>query len=119
EPGFRIETRRRPIGSTAAGNIDQRSGFLWLFFRIGNRLALRIDSLGPVHADESRRDQVLSIRTVEHKEVAVSRCLREHLARLSVEYAIEKDGRFDVVPIMRVMRGRLKIPDQFSGVRIQ
>src|ERR1700676_475507 len=63
--GRRIETGRKPIrGATGAGR-DQSAITRWLFLRIGNGLALRIDSQRPIAVNEGRRQQMLTVAAVE------------------------------------------------------
>ena len=119
QPGFRTEARRGPVGGAAAGSIDQRSIHLRFLGGIGNRLALGIDALHPVHADVTLGHQVLSVGPIEHREDAVAGRLRQHLARLPVEEPVEQYRRFHVVPVVRVVRRWLVIPDEFPGVGIQ
>src|SRR5262249_12154805 len=85
----------------------------------GDRLASRVDPLGPVHADETFRYEVLSVRSIQHKEVSVAGSLRKHFARPPIEYAIEQHRRFHVVPVVRIVRRGLKVPDQFSGIGVE
>ena len=72
--------------------------------RIGNGLAVSIDAFRPVHSNEAPRDKILSPRSIQNKEVAIPGSLRQHLAGLAFERSIEQHRRFDVVPIVCVMR---------------
>src|SRR5678815_4679007 len=65
------------------------------------------------------RDSVLAVRAVEDEEPAVAACLRQQLARLAVDRTVEEHGRLRGIPVVRVVRRRLEVPDQLSGVGIE
>src|SRR5271165_4393765 len=48
ESRVRVEARRRPVRTTAGGDVDQRAVYLRLFTRIGNGLPIRIHAFRPV-----------------------------------------------------------------------
>ncbi len=62
----------------------------------------------PVRRDVVKR--LLPIGPVQHEEVAVPRSLHQHLTRLPVEVGIDQHGSLHRVPIVGIMRGRLKGP---------
>ena len=62
---------------------------------------------------------MISVGAIEQEEKTVAAGLRQKFFLLAVELRIEQDRRFHGVPIMHIVRGRLKIPGQFSGVGIE
>src|SRR5205085_5091463 len=69
--------------------------------------------------DEWRRQQVLAIRTVEHKEESIAACLCEKLPLSSVELRIEQDRRLHRIPIMGVVGRDLVTPRYLSRIDVQ
>src|SRR5689334_884605 len=104
KPRIRVKAGRDPVCTTTSGDIKQSSICLRLFFRIGNWLALWIHADGPICADKRCRYQVLAVGSVENKKISIASCLREQLSLLPMNFRIEQNWRFDVIPIMRVMR---------------
>ena len=81
---------------------------------------MRIQALGPIQIFHKRcGEQILPVGPVQQHEIPVPGCLRQHLARLALEGSIDENGRLHVVPVMRVVGGRLVVPQQFAGVGIQ
>ena len=65
-----------------------------------------------------RRQEVLAVRAIEQEEVAVAVRLRQQLARLPVDDAVDEHRRLRGVPVVRVVRRHLVVPRQLAGVRI-
>ena len=120
EAGLRAVAGRLPVGGRTG--TDQHAIDRRILLRIRNRLALRIDALRPGHVfgiDERLRQQILPADPVEHEEIAVARALHEHLARLAVPGAVEEHRDLCAVPIVRIVRRALEVPDHFSGVGVE
>src|SRR5215813_3454332 len=56
---------------------------------------------------------------VEKKEVAVAAGLCDQLPLLSPELAVKQDWRLHRVPVVNIVRRRLKIPDKLPRVSVQ
>src|SRR5580704_10550919 len=67
-----IETGSEPIRRAIRAGRDERTITRRLFLRIGNRLPLRINPQTPVAVNEWRRQQMLSVPSVQHKEKSVA-----------------------------------------------
>src|SRR5262249_3060796 len=85
----------------------------------GYGAAVRIHARGPSLIDEGSGEQVLARGAVEDKEKGIAAGLREKFPRLAFELSIEQNGSFDRVPVVDVVRRRLKGPDKFARVRIE
>src|SRR4029077_21053927 len=82
--GRRIETGSKPVRCAIRAGGDERTITRRLFFWIGNGLALGVDAQSPIAVDEGRRQQMLAVAAVQHKEKSIAARLRQHLARLSL-----------------------------------
>src|ERR1051326_7350737 len=103
QAGFCVEAGRTVIGhATLVGRNEAAIGG-WFLRRIRNGPALFIYSECPVHWTEWNGEQTLSIGAIEHKEIAVTRSLHQHFARLAMEVSIHQHGRLDCVPIVRIV----------------
>ena len=118
QPGLRIEARRPVIRQPALVRRNQPAVRSRIFRRIRNRLSLLIEARRPVHRTERSRHQALAGLPVQHEEVPVARCLHQHLPRLAVEVAIHQHRNLHRVPVVRVVRRRLKRPLLLPRVRI-
>src|SRR5271155_640442 len=58
-------------------------------------------------------------RAIEYKEKPVPAGLGQKLALLALEFRVEEDRRLDRVPVVYIVRRRLKMPHQFAGIRIK
>src|SRR5262249_1887353 len=73
----------------------------------------------PVGLYEGCGQQVLAVGAIEDEEVSVAAGLSDELTLLAFEFGVEKDGRLDGVPVVRVVRRGLEIPGKFAGVDVQ
>src|SRR6185437_2642883 len=112
-----IEARGLPICADAAA--DQNAVRLRLFIFCRNRLAAFIETREPVGRHEWLRQKSLAVGAIEHEEHSIFIGLREHFPRLALEGFVKENGRHHRIPIMRIVRRALKIPNQFSSVRIE
>src|ERR1051326_8789682 len=108
QAGFCVEAGRTIIRHAALVGRDQAAVGSCLLSGIRNRAALFIYSERPVHWTEWNGEQTLSIGAVENKEVAVTRSLHQHFARLAMEVCIHQHWRLDCVPIVRIVGGGLE-----------
>ena len=115
----RAEARWRPVLSAALIRRHERTVGLRLLRRVGNRLALRVHALRPVRLDVLAAEDVPAVGAIEHEEPAVAARLREQLARLPVDLAVDEHRRLRRVPVVRVVRRRLEVPRQLPRVRIE
>src|SRR5690348_877288 len=56
---------------------------------------------------------------VEDKEKRIAAGLSQKLTRLAFELGVEQNGRLHGVPVVDIVRRRLKSPDEFPRVRIE
>ena len=119
QTGGRIEARRPIVRAAGLVWRDEPAVARRLFRRIGNRPAILVETLGPVHGRERRGQQTLAGRAIEHEVVAVARCLNQQLARRAVDRAVHQHRHFRRIPVVRVVRRCLKSPHQLSGVGVE
>src|SRR5260370_17831161 len=62
---------------------------------------------------------MVTIGSIEQKEKTITASLRQKLALLTLELAVEQDRRLDGIPAVHVVWRGLKIPGELSRVRIQ
>src|SRR6185437_6801506 len=109
--GIGAEARSEPVGGSIRCGRHQRAVGLWLFFRIRYGLAARINSLRPVGGNERRSQNVLAGGAIEHEKTSVPAGLRKHLAMHSMVFVIKQNTRLHSVPVMRLVRRGLKMPE--------
>src|SRR5579883_3515512 len=117
--GLRIKAGRHPVGSTVGSRLDQRSIGPWSVIRFGNWSPARIDAGSPGFIDKWGCHQMHTVRAIEHKKESVAAGLCQQFTGLATKGSVEEHRRLDGIPIVDIMRGGLKVPDELAGIRIE
>ena len=119
QAGGRIEAGRHPVRGAVRTWRNEGAIGLGLFRRIRNRLAARVDAERPIGGDKWRVQDMFASGAVEQEEVAIAAGLGEQLAMDALIVIINEHRGLDRVPIVGVVRGGLKMPDQFAGIGVE
>src|SRR5206468_4300896 len=119
EPGLRVKAGRPVVCHAALVRSDQSAIAGGLLLWIGNRASLLVYAERPVRGSEGHSQQALPIGAIDHKEVAVTRCLQQHLVRFPLKISVDQHRNFDRIPIVRVMGRRLKSPAELSVIGVE
>src|ERR1700729_702598 len=110
QTSLRVEARRTVVGESTLIRCNQAPVGRRILRRIWNGTALLVDARSPVHGAERNREQALAVGPIQNEEISIAGGLHQHLAGLTMEGSVYQHWYFNRVPVMSVMRRRLKRP---------
>ena len=120
EPGPRIERHRMPVVHAEGARIEH---FLAVFvagaLRFDGAAGLHIDVRRPGHVNQLVGGNKLAVRTIEHIEETVLRCMQQRLDRLLINRQIREDHVHIRVVVPGFTWHRLIVPDVLAGIGIE
>src|SRR5689334_16998548 len=81
QAGALIETWRAVVGGSGLVRRHKASIAERLLVGVGNRAAVLVDALCPIHRGKRSGQQTLSVRPIENEKVTVARGLKQQFAR--------------------------------------
>ena len=119
KPGARTVRGRIPASPTRIAGIHKSPLQAWSLALHSRWSALFIESTGPCDFDERLTQKEFSCSAIKHVKKAVPVGPQDDLALLTFPLDVGQDWNLNRIKVEIVVRRELKIPLQFSGVRVQ
>src|SRR5207245_95255 len=116
DPNVRV---RIPASTTSIVGIHKSPLQAWSLALHSRRPALFIESIRPCDFDERFTQKEFSCGAIKHIKKAVPIGPQDDLALLTFPLDVGQDWNLNRIKVEIVVRRKLKIPLQFSGVRVQ
>src|SRR5262249_29989080 len=113
----RVEARRPVVRAAALVRGDQPAVTCRLLAGVRNGPDVRVDAFGPYHRGERRGQEALACRSVQNEVVSIARGLDQQFPRRPRDGAIHQYRDLGCVPVMGIVRRRLKAPRELARVR--